>query len=149
MRRLASFVALLACSCSWTFVRPAQTGATPPTAGQSCTRSQALPLADTVLGFIVSGGLIGVGARGIREPGVHWLDELGRTLGAVGVGLGVLSALLFGGSAWHGFSATAKCRSAGSEASGGLWERCNPAGAGTSRCLPGLSCESGHCVRRQ
>jgi hypothetical protein len=70
-------------------------------------------VADTVLGVIFGVAPLIAGAAGVAQtcrPGSDCLaTNIAKTLGAIGLAVGAVSAALFGFSAYHGYSNAEKC----------------------------------------
>ena len=112
--RSACLLTIVLCGCSWTFLRPPPPEAGPASSQTECTTSRALPRADTVLGVLFGvGGLVG-GITGLAEPtGTGQYGKLGADMahifGGIGLGIGVISALLYGLSAHYGYTSVGNC----------------------------------------
>ncbi len=112
LRAIAAAVALVCwptLGCSWIFVNKPPPGAVQPTPALECTTSDAAPLTDRIMQWVLGlGGLVVTGAgiwpgenSSIKENQTTWILA---GVGAMG------AAVALGFSAGYGESATEECR---------------------------------------
>ena len=107
--RSASLASILLSACSWIAVTP------PPTGGYAsshlgCTESRAAPVVDTLAGTLLGLGGITGGVIGLAHPtGREGPESVVKFFGAISLGIGVVSGVLYGLSAHYGYSRTMRC----------------------------------------
>jgi hypothetical protein len=142
--------------CSFIFV-DGPSSSRPPMVYPSCDEERTMPAIDLVIAGLYGVGAL-VGATTDRDDDFDNTDDRAGTVTGM-----VLGSLLFGASAWYGFSKTGSCREVRDQYRqqygdprlqplpqpmpyaypAGEGQQCHP----QAGCQPGLVCASGLCVR--